>query len=62
MGIIMTVKDITAKLDAHKARSAWKRGVTLYAYELLENLAECAAWTHKPARISAENMLNGASV
>lgn len=58
--MIIKVKDIMTALDAHKARSAWERGVTLYAYELLEDLAECAAWRGCPVAVTDENMLNGA--
>lgn len=36
----MTIKEIRNKLSETKDRSAWKRGVTVYALELLDDLEE----------------------
>ena len=54
------VKDIMSALHDRKARSAWDRGVILYAYELLEQVAEEAAYQHKPVALTDTIMLNGA--
>lgn len=55
-------------IEARKDRSAWDKGVTVYALELLDDLAELAAGGHFPAdaaellkpRALREKMLNGA--
>lgn len=36
----MTTKEIRNRLTENKDRSAWKKGVTVYALELLDNLEE----------------------
>lgn len=36
----ITIKDIYAIIESRKTRSAWGKGVTAYALELLENLTE----------------------
>lgn len=41
----MTVfEKMTAELEARKDRSAWNKGVTLYAVELVEELRERAEY------------------
>lgn len=54
---------ITAELENRKDRSAWSKGVTVYALELVENLQESAAYNERDPRNAAECrewMLNGA--
>lgn len=64
----MSIYDkITAELEARKDRSAWDRGVTVYALELLDGLKEAAEGGRlpddvlgsKPAYMGA--VLNGAA-
>lgn len=42
-----TIDRIADTIEALPARSAWGRGVKLYACELLGSLAECVEWAHK---------------
>lgn len=51
----MTVKRISIELEAryHKARSAWSRGVLLYADELLDNIRD-------DGKVTESRLLNGA--
>jgi hypothetical protein len=54
---------ITAELEARKDRSAWGKGVTMYALELVEELEERAAYEGRnpePGLECREWMLNGA--
>lgn len=54
---------ITAELEARKDRSAWNRGVTAYALELVETLEERASEERRnpePGKECREWMLNGA--
>lgn len=54
---------ISAELEARKDRSAWNRGVTVYALELVEELKERAAYEGRnpePGKECREWMLNGA--
>ena len=54
---------ISAELEARKDRSAWDRGVTDYALELVEKLEERAAYEGRnpePGKECREWMLNGA--
>lgn len=54
---------ITAELEAQKDRSAWGRGVNLYALELVESLEERAAYEGRnpePGAECREWLLNGA--
>jgi hypothetical protein len=37
---MMTVKEIKKALEDNKSKSAWGRGVTLYAYELIEEYGD----------------------
>lgn len=56
-------KTISANLEARKDRSAWDKGVTMYALELVENLEERAAYEGRnpePGKECREWMLNGA--
>lgn len=55
---------MTAELENRKDRSAWSKGVTVYALELVENLREAAEYNERDPRNVAECrewMLNGAS-
>ena len=60
----MTIYErITAELSARKDRSAWGRGVTIYALELVEELEKRAAYegcNPEPGEECREWMLNGA--
>lgn len=56
-------EQLTKALEAKKDRSAWDRGVNLYALELVENLEGRAAYegrTPEPGKECREWMLNGA--
>ena len=57
-------EQIRADLEARKDRSAWDRGVTAYALELVDDLEEAAAYegrTPETVKECREWMLNGAS-
>lgn len=60
----MTIYEkMTAELETRKDRSAWDKGVTVYALELVEELKEAAAYNGKDPETSKECkeiMLNGA--
>jgi hypothetical protein len=54
---------MTAELEARTDRSAWNKGVTAYALELVEGLEEAAAYNHRnPATVQEckQWLLNGA--
>ena len=55
----MTIEEARKAIDAMNARSAWKKGVKVYASEILDTLEE---YDHTPAdRAECKNMmLNGA--
>ena len=58
-----TFEKMYAALEARKDRSAWNKGVTLYAFELLEELEERANYEGRnpePGKECREWMLNGA--
>lgn len=62
------IKAARAALEARKDRSAWDKGVTVYALELLDDLAEAAEGGYLPTdaaellkpRVMRAAMLNGA--
>ena len=60
----MTIYErMTKELEARKDRSAWDKGVTLYALELVEELKERAEYEGRnpePGKECREWMLNGA--
>ena len=60
----MTIYErMTKELEARKDRSAWNKGVTLYAFELVEELEERAKYEGRNPKPGAECklwMLNGA--
>lgn len=58
-----TLDKVAAELEARNDRSAWDKGVTAYALELLEELRERAAYEGRnpePGKECREWMLNGA--
>ena len=58
-----TLDKVSAELKARKDRSAWGKGVTVYALELVEELKERAAYEGRnpePGNECREWMLNGA--
>ena len=58
-----TLDKVSAELEARKDRSAWDKGVTVYALELVEELKERAAYEGRnpePGKECLEWMLNGA--
>ena len=56
------IEQVRAELDKRADRSAWDRGVTAYAYELLDNVEEAAKAGRQLTTRSEwkEAMLNGA--
>lgn len=57
------LEKVAAELEARKDRSAWDKGVTVYALELVEELKERAAYEGRnpePGAECREWMLNGA--
>lgn len=62
-----TVEAIAAKIEAHKTRSAWERGVKTYAEELVEELREAVEGGYvdesdlSNRRLFERAMLNGAA-
>ena len=58
-----TLDKVSAELEARKDRSAWDKGVTVYALELVEELRELSAYygrNPEPGKECREWMLNGA--
>lgn len=63
MKYIGIIAKIAAELETLKGRSAWDKGVTLYAWELLDEIQERADYEHKEPETTAElkeYALNGA--
>ena len=59
----LTFEKMYAALEERKDRSAWNKGVTLYALELVEELQERSAYEGRnpePGKECREWMLNGA--
>ena len=59
----LTFEKMYAALEERKCRSAWSKGVTLYALELVEELQERSAYEGRnpePGKECREWMLNGA--
>lgn len=64
-----TIDEINAALESRKDRSAWGKGVTLYAFDLLDNIRESLEYNGLPLELDAAEssakidkwMLNGAS-
>lgn len=59
-----TFEKMNAALEARKDRSAWSKGVTLYAFELVQELQERAKYERRNPEPGAECklwMLNGAN-
>lgn len=63
-----TLENIRENITTHRARSAWDKGVQLYALELLDNLPACGGLDDLPApdniisasRVLRTRLLNGA--
>lgn len=55
------VIDIKKAIEARKARSAWDRGVQLYALELVENLESLDGDDLESVQMVKKALLNGAS-
>lgn len=63
--IVKTISEIRKELEAQKGRSAWQKGVIVYAFELLDNLEENRDYNKAdkhihPLELKTE-LLNGAS-
>lgn len=60
-----TINQIRTALENHKTRSAWDKGVSAYAFELLENLEDFRDYRAADYTIDLntlkEELLNGAS-
>lgn len=57
------IAKIAAELETRKDRSAWNKGVTLYAWDLLDEIQERTVYEHKEPENAAElkeYALNGA--
>lgn len=54
-----TIESIRSAIQNRKARSAWDKGVKLYALELLDNIADPDALTNE--RLLYRALLNGAA-
>ena len=57
------IAKIAAELETRKDRSAWNKGVTLYAWDLLDEIQERTSYEHKEPENAAElkeYALNGA--
>ena len=55
----MTINDIRTAIETRKTRSAWDKGVTLYALELLDNIRNLPDTDNRQEIQKA--LLNGAS-
>lgn len=63
MEYIGIIAKIAAELETRKDRSAWDKGVSLYAWDLLDEIQERADYEHKESETTAqlkEYALNGA--
>lgn len=59
----ITIAEAEQRLDERRDRSAWDRGVTLYAFDLLDGLNEAIAYYNRDPESLTEArewMLNGA--
>lgn len=56
----MTIDDIRARIMAHDNSSAWDKGVTIYALELLDNLDEAMTGGYLDLDDITSALLNGA--
>lgn len=54
-------QEIIAAIEAIKARSAWDKGVKLYAVELIDDLTECELQEGVNNNLRRNALLNGAS-
>lgn len=53
-----TISELREAIQTHEARSAWEKGVQLYALELLDNLAD--AITYDPDALANRELLKKA--
>ncbi len=53
-----TIKELRQAIEAEPARSAWRKGVKVYAVELIEEMKEDQAFYGSPADM--KDLLNGA--
>lgn len=42
--MLKSIDEVKKELNGRKCRSAWDKGVNVYAFELLDNLAAALAW------------------
>lgn len=56
-----TISDIRTTLENVKARSAWAKGVKLYAFDLLDKYEEDCEYKGRLLPLTEETLLNGAS-
>lgn len=56
----MLVQNIIEKFNERNDRSAWDKGVTIYALELCENLNESFEYTGETSKL-LKDLLNGAN-
>lgn len=56
-----TISDIRTTLENVKARSAWDKGVKLYAFDLLDKYEEYCEFEGRLLPLTKETLLNGAS-
>jgi hypothetical protein len=62
----MTIAEIRTAIEARKARSAWDKGVDLYAFDLLEELEQAISYGYFDAadleapKLLKRQLLNGA--
>lgn len=56
-----TIADLRTTLENVKARSAWDKGVKLYAFDLLDKYEEHCEFEGRELPLTADVLLNGAS-
>jgi hypothetical protein len=57
----MTIQELRQAIESHKARSAWERGVKVYALELLDDLQDGGQDDYHNSPADKKALLNGAS-
>lgn len=56
-----TISDLRTTLENVKARSAWDKGVKLYAFDLLDKYEEYCEYEGRLLPLTEDTLLNGAS-
>lgn len=56
-----TISDLRTTLENVKPRSAWDKGVKLYAFDLLDKYEEYCEFEGRSLPLTKETLLNGAS-